>query len=192
MQTKVLEITVEGEVGTGKSHVLATIEQGLKAAYGQSVQVVSCDLFEERGLVGSDEEMSRPNLKDTVFVLRETNPHMSDRRDKVDRSEGQRPALIPNLARKHGFLHVVGPTYVVLSPEGLLAAAEHAQVRLGYGDWDNLGAVAKTWMPEDFPAVCSFIYNVDKVDAGTVLDSIESEPYPQFFANLTGQQCSGC
>ena len=193
MQTKVIEISVEGDVGTGKSHVLASIEQGLKAAYGQSVQVVSRDLFEERGLVGSDEEMTRPNLNNTVFVLRETSPNARGDNRLAELEYQPTPVVAPIRNWKDGFLHVVDSTYIVLSPDAVMNAIDHAVEELGFGNWANVSDVVQSALPSGFPSVISLVYSVGHSGgmARAVLEDIKHKAYPQFFADLTGQPCSG-
>lgn len=83
MKTEVIEINVEGDVGSGKTHVLAVIEKALKAEYGHSVQVVSRVLTIERNLLGDDSNMTKPNLDNVVFVLRESGVVKSVRRDST-------------------------------------------------------------------------------------------------------------
>lgn len=66
-----LQINVAGDVGSGKSHVLATIEKALKAEYGNDLMIASRDLQLERNLCGSDEGMVKLDKKNTVIVLTE-------------------------------------------------------------------------------------------------------------------------
>lgn len=66
--TKVIEIVVIGDTGSGKSHVLELIDKALRAEYGHHVQIASHDLSLERGL-GSPGE--KPRVSDTIFNLRE-------------------------------------------------------------------------------------------------------------------------
>lgn len=66
--TKVIEILVIGDTGSGKSHVLELIDKALRDGYGPHVQITSHDLSLERGL-GSPGE--KPRVSDTIFNLRE-------------------------------------------------------------------------------------------------------------------------
>lgn len=66
--TKVIEIVVIGDTGSGKSHVLELIDKALRTEYGHHVQIASHDLSLERGL-GSPGE--KPRVSDTIFNLRE-------------------------------------------------------------------------------------------------------------------------
>lgn len=73
--TKVIEILVIGEVGSGKSHVLELIDKALRAEYGHHVQIASHDLSTERGL-GSPGD--RPRVSETIFSLREQGAHVTN------------------------------------------------------------------------------------------------------------------
>lgn len=68
---KTIQISVIGGVGTGKSHVLATIQKALQSEYGHDLMVVSRDLYLERNLNVSDDKMEKPNKATTVMVLTE-------------------------------------------------------------------------------------------------------------------------
>lgn len=73
MQTKVIEVTVSGETGTGKSEVLEVIANALRDFYptGSRVKVAG------KVCKGAIDEAKHTNQtakdKDTVFVLREEN-----------------------------------------------------------------------------------------------------------------------
>ena len=69
----VIQVHVEGPVGTGKSAVLACIERAIKQQFGCSV--ASPDLERERRLNEPDdpEPWERPQRENTVFVLTEGN-----------------------------------------------------------------------------------------------------------------------
>lgn len=71
MDIKTIQISVKGETATGKSHVLSVIEKALKAEYGHDVMVASRDLYLERNLNCSDDQMNKPNKAKVVFVLSE-------------------------------------------------------------------------------------------------------------------------
>lgn len=72
MSTNTIQITVNGNIGSGKSHILATIEKALKNEYGNDVMIASRDLFIERNMC-RDEDMEKINKSNTVIVLREEN-----------------------------------------------------------------------------------------------------------------------
>lgn len=73
MQTKVIEVTVTGETGTGKSEVLEVIANALREHYksGNRVKVAG------KTCPGAIEEAQHTGQtakdKDTIFVLREHN-----------------------------------------------------------------------------------------------------------------------
>jgi len=73
--SKVIEILVIGEVGSGKSHVLALIDKALRAEYGHHVQIASHDLSCERGL-GSPG--TKPRVSETIFSLREHSARITN------------------------------------------------------------------------------------------------------------------
>ena len=66
--TKVIEILVIGDTGSGKSHVLELIDKALRDGYGPHVQIASHDLSLERGLGNPGE---KPRVSETIFNLRE-------------------------------------------------------------------------------------------------------------------------
>lgn len=68
---RMIQIAVVGGVGSGKSHVLATIQKALQSEYGHDLMVVSRDLYLERNLNVSDDKMEKPNKATTVMVLTE-------------------------------------------------------------------------------------------------------------------------
>ncbi|MDN4019658.1 hypothetical protein QX205_06070 [Acinetobacter pittii] len=71
MDIKTIHISIKGETATGKSHVLTVIEKALKAEYGHDTMVTSRDLYLERNLNCSDNQMNKPDKARTVFVLTE-------------------------------------------------------------------------------------------------------------------------
>lgn len=85
-QSEIIEITVSGPVGSGKSHVLSVIEAALKAEYGKHVPVASRALSEERGLVG--EAFTKPNAQKVIFVLHEAGAPAQPNKD------ARRPSVI--------------------------------------------------------------------------------------------------
>lgn len=189
MKHKLLEIDVAGDVGTGKSHVLATIEKALIAEYGTEVSVVSHDLRNERALVGTDEDMTRPGTR-TIFALSESPRQeiYGDRRLPVDvPARRDPPSFVPS-KWKNGWLHVVGTTYIALSPGAVLEALNHAQDEVNFGSWQGLTNV-NDHMPGIFPSVISFTYEVGASNVRLI--KMDHSPYPQLFADLTGEECCG-
>ncbi|WP_341522988.1 hypothetical protein AABC73_06970 [Pseudomonas sp. G.S.17] len=73
--SKVIEILVIGDVGSGKSHVLELIDKALRAEYGHHVQIASHDLSCERGL-GSPG--TKPRVSETIFSLREHSARITN------------------------------------------------------------------------------------------------------------------
>jgi predicted ATPase len=74
MQTKVIEVTVTGETGTGKSEVLEVIANALNAFYGRGSSRIK---VAGKVCPGAIDEAKHTNQtakdRDTVFVLREEN-----------------------------------------------------------------------------------------------------------------------
>lgn len=70
MSIKAIEIRVIGPTGSGKSHVMETIEHALRDTYGPHTMVASHELSLERNL-GSPG--AKPSVKNTVFVITEQN-----------------------------------------------------------------------------------------------------------------------
>ncbi|WP_151778772.1 hypothetical protein [Acinetobacter bereziniae] len=66
-----IQISISGDVGCGKSHILTVIEKALKAEYGHDLMVASRDLYLERNLNSSDNQMEKINKANTVIVLSE-------------------------------------------------------------------------------------------------------------------------
>jgi ABC-type lipoprotein export system ATPase subunit len=66
-----IQISISGDVGCGKSHILTVIEKALKAEYGHDLMVASRDLYLERNLNSSDDQMEKINKANTVIVLSE-------------------------------------------------------------------------------------------------------------------------
>lgn len=73
-QTKVIEITISGPTGVGKSHLAARIEQMIKQDYGIHAMVTSYELSHERAGASADtEKWAKPDIRKTVFVIKENN-----------------------------------------------------------------------------------------------------------------------
>lgn len=68
MQTKVIEVSVSGAVGVGKTDVCRVIRQALVDAYGPHAQVASYELAVETASVN---KFAAPDVAGTVFVIRE-------------------------------------------------------------------------------------------------------------------------
>jgi ABC-type lipoprotein export system ATPase subunit len=66
--SNVIEIVVSGEIGSGKTHVLALIDKALRVAYGQHVQIASYDLSTESSMGFVD---YKPKVASTIFSLKE-------------------------------------------------------------------------------------------------------------------------
>jgi len=86
--TKVIEIVVVGDTGSGKSHVLDLLARALRAEYGIHAQITSHELSLERGL---GHELLKPRIGDTIFNLREQGSASSSKNGEmkisVDTSE---------------------------------------------------------------------------------------------------------
>lgn len=79
MKTKLIEILVSAETGSGKSEVMEVIENALRDFYGLNVQIASYDMQLERNSSGTSLIKNAKttgqtvNIKNSVFVLREHN-----------------------------------------------------------------------------------------------------------------------
>lgn len=62
--TKSMRVVVIGPVGTGKSHVMHTIEKALLEEYGETIQIGSSELEQERRQIGHNiSEWQRPTVE---------------------------------------------------------------------------------------------------------------------------------
>jgi len=79
LNTKLIEITVSAETGTGKSEVTEVIERALRDFYGNNVQIASYDMQLERNSSGKNlienakNTGQTVNIKNSVFVIKEHN-----------------------------------------------------------------------------------------------------------------------
>lgn len=74
MQTKVIEVTVTGETGTGKSEVLEVIANALNEHYRRGSSRIKVAGKVCKGAIEEAKHTGQSALdKDTVFVLREEN-----------------------------------------------------------------------------------------------------------------------
>lgn len=68
----IIEVVVRSTVGTGKSHVLHTIEKALIAEYGDGIEVVCDELRSERNSIGADiTRWNRPQNGKVQIVMHE-------------------------------------------------------------------------------------------------------------------------
>jgi len=73
MKTKVIEVTVCGETGTGKSEVLEVIADALNAFYRNGSSVKVCGKVSKGAIDEAKFTRQTAKNKDTIFVLREAN-----------------------------------------------------------------------------------------------------------------------
>lgn len=73
MQTKVIEVTVTGETGTGKSEVLEVIANALNAHYRNGSRIKVAGNVCQGAIEEAKHTGQSAKNKDTVFVLRECN-----------------------------------------------------------------------------------------------------------------------
>ena len=78
--TKVIEVVVVGETGSGKSHVLDIIAKALRYEYGMHAQITSHELSLEKNL---GHELLKPIVAGTIFNLREQGSSSSGKNGEL-------------------------------------------------------------------------------------------------------------